>query len=202
MHSPPRTTLDLAQHRTTQDNCSRDDPCQPIRCSSHRSTSPHHYTERAHSLFTATVWKDCSRSLLLNGALSAPCTSLRCPAGEWRGLEVAIKTVLFQSGDGDNQTALVASEAAIASNLVHHNIVSTYSHEICNVLASTGMELPVFKFYLIQVCFSDATFLLLLAILHDQLQARSSCQACCSQSTTGNRADGMMSVTVAPLVPT
>jgi hypothetical protein len=71
-------------------------------------------------------------------------------AGQWRGLPVAIKTVLFQSGSGDSQMALVASEAAIASNLVHPNIVATYSHDICNV-SQEGNELPIFKFYLIQV---------------------------------------------------
>ena len=73
-------------------------------------------------------------------------------AGKWRGLDVAIKTVLFQSGPGDNQTAVVASEAAIASNLVHDNIVTTYSHDICKVETRSAMnELNVFKFYLIQV---------------------------------------------------
>jgi hypothetical protein len=55
----------------------------------------------------------------------------------------------------------VASEAAIASNLVHHNVVATYSHDICNVSPSTGIELPVFKFYLIQVQFLDDVPLLL-----------------------------------------
>ena len=71
-------------------------------------------------------------------------------AGEWRGREVAIKTVLFQSGAGDNQTALVASEAAIASNLIHRNIVSTFSYDIRNVAENSGNELAVFKFYLVQ----------------------------------------------------
>ena len=70
-------------------------------------------------------------------------------AGLWRGLEVAIKTVLFQSGQGSSQTRLVASEAAIASNLDHSNIVATYSHDICNVSPTSSAELPVFKFYLI-----------------------------------------------------
>lgn len=64
---------------------------------------------------------------------------------------MAIKTVLFQSGSGDDQTSRVASEAAIASNLVHRNIVSTYSHDIRNVTSSQGNELAIFKFYLIQV---------------------------------------------------
>jgi serine/threonine protein kinase len=70
--------------------------------------------------------------------------------GEWRGLEVAIKTVIFQSGRHDNQTDLVASEAAIASNLVHRNIVSTFAHDIRAIAPTDGNELAVFKFYLIQ----------------------------------------------------
>jgi hypothetical protein len=71
---------------------------------------------------------------------------------------VAIKTVLFQSGPGDNQTAVVASEAAIASNLVHDNVVATYSHDICKVESKgVGNELAVFKFYLVQVRHAHAT---------------------------------------------
>ena len=76
--------------------------------------------------------------------------SMCAHAGEWRGLEVAIKTIVFESGVEDNQTARVASEAAIASNLVHSNVVSTYSHSIASVGDRVGNELEVFKFYLIQ----------------------------------------------------
>lgn len=64
---------------------------------------------------------------------------------------MAIKTLIFQDGGGDGQTAVVASEAAIASNLVHRNVVATYSHDICNVVGETNHELGIFKFYLIQV---------------------------------------------------
>ena len=72
-------------------------------------------------------------------------------AGEWRGLEVAIKTVIFTSCGGDQQTDLVASEAAIASYLNHKNIVATYNHDIIDVAKAVGPELGVYKFYLIQV---------------------------------------------------
>jgi homoaconitase/3-isopropylmalate dehydratase large subunit len=65
---------------------------------------------------------------------------------------VAIKTVIFSSAGGDKETALVASEAAIASNLSHRNIVATYSHDILDVQKSVGPELGIYKFYLIQVC--------------------------------------------------
>jgi hypothetical protein len=82
--------------------------------------------------------------------MTRQCQCSCADAGQWRGLPVAIKTVLFQSSSGDSQMALVASEAAIASNLVHPNIVATYSHDICNV-SQGGNELPIFKFYLIQV---------------------------------------------------
>jgi hypothetical protein len=76
----------------------------------------------------------------------APC------AGSWRGLDVAIKTVVFQSGPDSDQIVHVASEAAIASNLLHANIVATFAHDICMLAApSMNNELSVFKFYLIQV---------------------------------------------------
>lgn len=45
----------------------------------------------------------------------------------------------------------MASEAAIASYLVHKNIVATYSHDVLDVAKAVGNELGVFKFYLIQV---------------------------------------------------
>lgn len=71
--------------------------------------------------------------------------------GEWRGLEVAIKTVIFQSDESDNTMSRLASEAAIASNLSHANVVAMYSHDICTV-SSDANELDIYKFYLIQVC--------------------------------------------------
>lgn len=74
-------------------------------------------------------------------------------AGEWRGLEAAIKTVIFQSRAADAVKAAVASEAAIATNLTHSNVVATYGHDICS--AATGArgtnELDIYKFYLFQV---------------------------------------------------
>jgi hypothetical protein len=75
----------------------------------------------------------------------------------WRGIPVAIKTLIFEDGTqtGDTQTALIASEAAIASNLVHRNIVATYSHDICNVYNETKHEPGIFKFYLVQVSPDD-----------------------------------------------
>ena len=74
------------------------------------------------------------------------------PAGEWRGLEVAIKTVVFQSDERDNQLAAISSEAAIASNLAHANIVATYSHDIHGVPTASdcGNELGIYKFYLVR----------------------------------------------------
>ena len=74
-------------------------------------------------------------------------------AGKWRGLHVAIKTIVFTAPDSKAEGALVASEAAIASSLVHDNIVATYSHDLQMVAVgatSYGSELPVFKFFLIQ----------------------------------------------------
>jgi hypothetical protein len=75
------------------------------------------------------------------------------PAGDWRGLAVAVKTVVFQSDLWDGPITRVASETVIASNLVHPNIVATYSHDISTVGKAAGdPELGVYKFYLIQVC--------------------------------------------------
>jgi hypothetical protein len=71
---------------------------------------------------------------------------------------VAIKTVVFLSDQKEHKASSIASEAAIASNLAHKNIVATYSHDICNVSSASqaveGTELDIYKFYLIQVRFS------------------------------------------------
>ena len=64
---------------------------------------------------------------------------------------MAIKTVVFESDARDNQTALVASEAAIASNLVHQSIVATYWHDVRTVSDARGLELGIFKLCLVQV---------------------------------------------------
>ena len=66
---------------------------------------------------------------------------------------MAIKTVVFSSAGTscDEYTQLVASEAAIASNLSHENVVSTYSHDIVEVQKANGPENGIYKFYLIQV---------------------------------------------------
>eukprot|EP00892_Ulva_mutabilis_P005445 jgi/Ulvmu1/3272/UM151_0020.1 len=70
--------------------------------------------------------------------------------GEWRKLAVAIKTVVFQNGEDDSYTKHVASEAAIASNLMHKNVVNTYSHDIRNITTGPGPEHSIYKFYLLQ----------------------------------------------------
>ena len=64
---------------------------------------------------------------------------------------MAIKTVVFSSEQADAQTSLVATEAAIASNLTHEHIVATYSHDIVGISQAVGPELGIYKFYLIQV---------------------------------------------------
>jgi hypothetical protein len=68
---------------------------------------------------------------------------------------VAIKTVVFQSGKDQTQSSLIVSEAAIASNLFHKNVVTTYCHDVRMVPDKMlGNEEGVFKFYLLQVrCF-------------------------------------------------
>ena len=73
----------------------------------------------------------------------------------WRGLEVAIKTILFEGGADNAPPAAAASEAAIASTLVHANLVATYSHGLRGVGAPAERgegELDVYRLYLVQVC--------------------------------------------------
>eukprot|EP00892_Ulva_mutabilis_P010030 jgi/Ulvmu1/739/UM010_0112.1 len=70
--------------------------------------------------------------------------------GQWRGVEVAIKTVLLSSNIADQVTTSVAREAAIATNLGHSNIVATYNHDVRVVSPAGSQELDVCKIYLIQ----------------------------------------------------
>lgn len=71
-------------------------------------------------------------------------------AGTWRGLEVAIKTVLFECAHGEAPAAAV-NECKIASDLVHGNVVATYSHRLRPVRDAGGdNEIAIFKMYLVQ----------------------------------------------------
>jgi hypothetical protein len=76
-------------------------------------------------------------------------------AGKWRGLQVAIKAIIFEaSSESDAKAMLIATEAAIASNLNHPNIVATYSHDVKTVPRkgkALSHEMQTFKFFLIQV---------------------------------------------------
>jgi hypothetical protein len=78
----------------------------------------------------------------------------RMLAGTWRGLEVAIKSIIFEGPHSGGLPSTAASEAAIASTLVHPNIVATYAHELRSVsspVESAVCELSVFRLYLVQV---------------------------------------------------
>jgi hypothetical protein len=75
---------------------------------------------------------------------------VQTPAGEWRGLEVAIKTIVFQCHAAGDEIGTVASEAAISSNLSHRNIAATYAHDIVKLGRANGNEHAVYKFFLIQ----------------------------------------------------
>ena len=72
---------------------------------------------------------------------------------------MAVKTVVFQGGIDNAHANLVASEAAIAINMKHKNIVGTYSHDLRNITEreSVGPEQSVFKFYLLQACYLKLT---------------------------------------------
>ena len=63
---------------------------------------------------------------------------------------MAIKTIVFSCSPQADEADDVAKEAAIATNLCHHNVVATYGHEIVDVSHAAGAELGVCKFYLIQ----------------------------------------------------
>lgn len=72
-------------------------------------------------------------------------------AGSWRNLEVAIKTVVFESAPGEAESA-AANECRIAADLVHPNLVATYSHFVRPVRDADGAdELCIYKMYLVQV---------------------------------------------------
>lgn len=69
---------------------------------------------------------------------------------------MAIKVLLFHSDQA--KVAEVASEAAIATNLTHSNLVATYSHDLHCLDHHTSPANPafpaepkIFKLYLIQV---------------------------------------------------
>ena len=82
--------------------------------------------------------------------------------GRWRELDVAVKTVLFShtkgSGNGPEKRAVM--EAAVASTIVHPNIVATYHYDIKRIRAVQGKDGAIqiedssrsdWKLYLIQV---------------------------------------------------
>lgn len=79
-----------------------------------------------------------------------PLMWLRRGAGEWRGLPVAVKTVVFQSREAEVAKSAVVSEAAIAAGLVHRNVVRTHHHDVVRVSAGRGAEQSIFKFILFQ----------------------------------------------------
>ena len=61
---------------------------------------------------------------------------VECSAGEWRGLEVAVKSMVFEADlvGGEQTTVRVAQEAAISESLTHPNVVETHAHDIHAVL--------------------------------------------------------------------
>jgi hypothetical protein len=83
-----------------------------------------------------------------HGSAATMCSS----AGTWKGLEVAMKTVVFEGLPNGSMTppAAAASEVAIASDLVHGNLVATYAHRQRTLIGGDANELRVLKLYLIQ----------------------------------------------------
>eukprot|EP00803_Ostreobium_quekettii_P010595 evm.model.scf_1357.3 EVM.evm.TU.scf_1357.3 scf_1357:31823-34903(-) len=63
--------------------------------------------------------------------------------GQWKGIPVAIKTVIFQdNANGKNkQRQRVVYEAAISSSVAHRNLVQTYTYSF-KKLQSESLEMP------------------------------------------------------------
>ncbi|GIL74765.1 hypothetical protein Vretifemale_4685, partial [Volvox reticuliferus] len=62
--------------------------------------------------------------------------------GTWRGLDVAVKVIEFQDRAAGNERlqARAMTEAAIAANIQHANIVTTYSYDIRPVAPNDGSQ--------------------------------------------------------------
>ena len=83
--------------------------------------------------------------------------------GSWRGLEVAVKMVLFsnQQGGANAPEKRAVMEAAVSSSVVHPNVVATYHYDIKQVRAVAAAEGSIqieesaspsdWKLYLVQV---------------------------------------------------
>jgi serine/threonine protein kinase len=71
--------------------------------------------------------------------------------GSWKGLEVAIKTIVFQDRHEDGTAERVIKEAAIACNMSNEYIVNTFAHELKRMPVQVPGELVDYKLYIIQV---------------------------------------------------
>lgn len=71
--------------------------------------------------------------------------------GIWKGLEVAIKTVVFQDRDEDGTAERVFKEAAIACNMSHEHIVNSFTNDLKRMPSQLQNELVDYKLYIIQV---------------------------------------------------
>jgi hypothetical protein len=143
----------LAREPLAQSTTARVSPLQSSCSSDHRSF--HSLLGPPTALLPGPLCCDvCSwRDVRYTLCRACQCTHVRVSAGEWHRLPVAVKTVVFQGGSENAHASLVASEAAIATNMKHKNVVGTYSHDLRNISqpASVGVEQSVFKFYLLQV---------------------------------------------------
>lgn len=71
--------------------------------------------------------------------------------GSWKGLEVAIKTIVFQDRHEDGTAERVIKEAAIACNMSNEYVVNTFAHELKRMPVQVPGELVDYKLYIIQV---------------------------------------------------
>ncbi len=71
---------------------------------------------------------------------SVRCLPVLCGAGEWRGLPVAVKTVLYEATD-ESEHARAVMETAIAASVGHRNVVSARGEGGLDQAAGThGLE--------------------------------------------------------------
>ena len=74
-------------------------------------------------------------------------------AGTWRGLPVAVKSVVFHANAvEDAPFRRAAAEASVAYGLQHTNIVTTFSHELKQRFSESHVEeLLSWELYLVSV---------------------------------------------------